>query len=207
MKRLAVAVSLILACFLVALPALGLESAIHGKEFGQEFGKTLPPVGFVKFCLENPAECSSRIKAAAPAHMSADVWTKLDAVNRSVNAAISPVSDLELYGVAEYWTYPIDSGDCEDYLLLKKRQLERLGFAPNSLLITVVMDERNEGHAVLTVITDKGDYVLDNRRNDLLLWTHTGYRFLKRQSQQNAKLWVALARQKTEKIQSVSSGE
>jgi predicted transglutaminase-like cysteine proteinase len=203
MKRLAVAVSLFIACFLVVLPAFGADSPVHGKEFG----KTLPPVGFVKFCLENPNECSSRIKAAAPAQMTADAWTKLDAINRSVNSAIRPISDQELYGVAEYWTYPVDSGDCEDYLLLKKRQLERLGFAPNSLLITVVMDERNEGHAVLTVVTDKGDYVLDNRRNELLLWSQTGYRFLKRQSQQNAKLWVALARQKTEKIQAVSSGE
>jgi predicted transglutaminase-like cysteine proteinase len=203
MKRLAVAVSLFLCCFLIVLPALGANDPLHK----EEFGKTLPPVGFVKFCLENPNECSSRIKAAAPAELTPDVWSKLDAVNRSVNAAIRPVSDQELYGVAEYWTYPIDSGDCEDYLLLKKKQLERLGFAPNSLLITVVMDERNEGHAVLTVVTDKGDYILDNRRNDLLLWSQTGYRFLKRQSQQNAKLWVALARQKTEKIQAVSSGE
>ncbi len=205
MKRLALAIAALLACAAVVNPAFGSDGQmqIHPKEFG----KTLPPIGFVKFCLDNPNECSNRIKAAAPAQMSAEVWGKLDAVNRSVNAAIRPVSDQDLYGVAEYWTYPVDSGDCEDYLLLKKRQLERMGFAPNSLLITVVMDEHNEGHAVLTAVTDKGDYVLDNRRNDLLLWSETGYRFLKRQSQENAKLWIALARQKGERVEAVSSGE
>jgi predicted transglutaminase-like cysteine proteinase len=203
MKRLALAIAALLACVVVVTPAFGSDAKIHPKEFG----KTLPPIGFVKFCLDNPNECSSRIQAAAPAQMSPEVWGKLDAVNRSINTAIRPVSDQDLYGVAEYWTYPIDSGDCEDYLLLKKRQLERMGFAPNSLLITVVMDEHNEGHAVLTVVTDKGDYVLDNRRNDLLLWSETGYRFLKRQSQENAKLWIALARQKGDKVEAVSSGE
>jgi predicted transglutaminase-like cysteine proteinase len=205
MKRLALAITAFLACIAAITPAFGSDS--HSQIHPREFGKTLPPIGFVKFCLDNPNECSSRIKAAAPAQMSPDIWGKLDAVNRSVNAAIRPVSDQDLYGVAEYWTYPIDSGDCEDYLLLKKRQLERMGFAPNSLLITVVMDEHNEGHAVLTAVTDKGDYVLDNRRNDLLLWSETGYRFLKRQSQENAKLWIALARQKGEKVEAVSSGE
>ena len=77
-------------------------------------------------------------------------------------------------------------------MLLKKRELEKLGFDSGSLLITVVLDEKNEGHAVLMVATKSGDYVLDNRRNDILLWSDTGYTFLKRQSQQDPKAWVAL---------------
>jgi predicted transglutaminase-like cysteine proteinase len=54
-----------------------------------------------------------------------------------------------------------------------------------ALLVTVVRDKRDEGHAVLTVITDKGDYVLDNQSKDILLWSETGYSFVKRQSQSN----------------------
>jgi predicted transglutaminase-like cysteine proteinase len=70
--------------------------------------------------------------------------------------------------------------------------LEKLGFHAGSLLITVVLDEKNDGHAVLTVATDKGDYVLDNRRNDILLWKDTGYVFLKRQSPHDPRRWMAL---------------
>jgi len=44
---------------------------------------------------------------------------------------------MELYGKADYWTYPIDAGDCEDYVLLKKRYLEGMGVNADELLITV----------------------------------------------------------------------
>jgi predicted transglutaminase-like cysteine proteinase len=59
-------------------------------------------------------------------------------------------------------------------------------------LITVVLDENREGHAVLTVVTNKGDYVLDNRRMEILRWDQTGYLYLKRQSQPAANEWVSL---------------
>ena len=48
------------------------------------------------------------------------------------------------------------------------------------------------GHAVLTVTTDRGDYVLDNQTEDIPLWSKTGYRFVKRQSQSNPNVWVSL---------------
>src|SRR5262249_4949697 len=118
-------------------------------------------------------------------------------VNNYVNGKITPVSDQELYGKPEYWTYPTDAGDCEDYLLLKKRYLEKLGFPSQVLRITVVLDEHKQGHAVLTVTTDTGDWVLDNRRNDIRRWNDTGYQFLKHQSAQNPMDWVALTRQAT----------
>ena len=105
------------------------------------------------------------------------------------------MSDEELYGKAEYWEYPTDAGDCEDYVLLKKRYLEGLGFPPEALLITVVLDEKSEGHAILTVTADTGDYVLDNRRNEILRWNDVSYRFLKRQSAQDPMRWVALTKE------------
>ena len=43
----------------------------------------------------------------------------------------------------------------EDLPEEEKRYLEGLGFPPSALLITVVLDEKNEGHAVLTVTTDE----------------------------------------------------
>ena len=102
-------------------------------------------------------------------------------------------SDLEHWGVVEPWSYPDDGyGDCEDYVLLKRRIFIQSGWPREALLVTVVRDKNEEGHAVLTVITDKGDYVLDNQNEDILIWSETGYRFVKRQSQSDPKVWVSL---------------
>jgi predicted transglutaminase-like cysteine proteinase len=94
--------------------------------------------------------------------------------------------------VIERWSYPDDGyGDCEDYALLKRRMLIESGWPREALLLTVVRGER-EGHAVLTVTTDKGDYVLDNINSDVLLWSNTSYRFIKRQSEYDPNVWVSL---------------
>jgi predicted transglutaminase-like cysteine proteinase len=151
--------------------------------FTPVYGKALPPVGYVDFCNRHPDDC----KASGG---------KVDQVNNYVNSKITPESDQDLYGKPEYWEYPVDAGDCEDYLLLKRKYLLGLGFPADSLLITVVLDEKNEGHAVLTVTADTGDYVLDNRRDDVRRASDTNYKFLKRQSPENPREWVALFRQK-----------
>ena len=57
------------------------------------------------------------------------------------------------------------------------------GWPREALLITVVRDKKGDGHAVLTVKTDKGEFILDNQNEDILPWSETGYRFVKRQSQ------------------------
>lgn len=77
-------------------------------------------------------------------------------------------------------------------MLLKKKMLVSKGIPAESLRITVVLDETGSGHAVLTLITAAGDYILDNRRNDIRSWAATGYTFLKRQSEHDPRKWVAL---------------
>ena len=54
--------------------------------------------------------------------------SELDEVNRSVNHEIEPATDMEVYGVAEYWTLPTTRGDCEDYQLLKRHRLITRGW-------------------------------------------------------------------------------
>ncbi len=104
-----------------------------------------------------------------------------------------PLTDMDHWGVVEKWSYPDDGkGDCEDYVLLKRRMLMQAGWPREALLITVVRDKKGDGHAVLTVKTDKGDFVLDNQEEQVLLWSDTGYRFVKRQSQGNPNNWVSL---------------
>jgi predicted transglutaminase-like cysteine proteinase len=167
------------------------------KNFATEYGKALPPVGFVKFCASNPEDCQPVGGNPNRLTMEPGRWNLLYQVNTYVNGKVTPVSDQDLYGEPEHWAYPTDAGDCEDYLLLKKRYLEGLGFPPEALLITVVLDEKNEGHAVLTVTTNGGDFVLDNRRNEILRWSDTHYTYLKRQSPSDPRQWVALMREKT----------
>jgi predicted transglutaminase-like cysteine proteinase len=167
------------------------------RSYETEYGKALPPIGFVRFCARSPEDCEAKSGRPSRLVMSPERWTLLHHVNGYVNSKIVPVSDQDLYGQPEFWTYPQDAGDCEDFVLLKKRYLVGLGFPADALLITVVLDEKREGHAVLTVATDAGDYVLDNRRDDIMRWSDLDYTFLKRQSQRDPRAWVALARDKT----------
>jgi predicted transglutaminase-like cysteine proteinase len=160
--------------------------------FLKVYGKTSPPVGYVQFCARGEAECKSSGGVEERLVLSPDNWQMLNQVNVYVNERIAPASDMDLYQVSENWTYPTDSGDCEDYVLLKKRYLQNIGFPADELLITVLLDEKGEGHAVLSVVSDEGDYILDNRRDEIRRWDHTQYRFLKRQSQTDPKQWVSL---------------
>jgi predicted transglutaminase-like cysteine proteinase len=57
--------------------------------------------------------------------------------------------------------------------------------------MTVVIDEKGEGHAVLTLITDRGDFILDNKTGAVLPWHRTGYVFIKREGT-DAVAWVSL---------------
>ncbi|MGV1014796.1 MAG: transglutaminase-like cysteine peptidase [Methyloceanibacter sp.] len=161
--------------------------------FMESFGESLPPIGFVTFCRENKGECRSSKRYADRVQFSPAKLRELEQVNNAVNAAVAPVTDLELHGKVEVWTYPVDGkGDCEDYVLLKRRILIDRGWPESTLLITVVKDENNEGHAVLTVRTDEGDFVLDNKRVEIMHWAETPYTFVKRQSARNPLVWISL---------------
>ncbi|MFG1479487.1 transglutaminase-like cysteine peptidase [Xanthobacter sp. V4C-4] len=154
---------------------------------------TTAPAGYLRFCAEHPRDCAPSGPAVAFVRLDAQREAELDRVNRGVNARIQPVTDLEHYGEAERWAYPDDGkGDCEDYVLEKRRTLLNLGWPGSALLITVVRDHAGDGHAVLTVVTDRGDLILDNQEDDILSWKDTGYRYVKRQSQAGAAAWVSL---------------
>ncbi len=177
-----------------AAPA-GAMSKTAKEEFASTFGKASPPIGYVDFCARQPSECKATVSRSARLDLTPERWNLLYQVNNFVNGKIAPVTDMELYGEPEHWALPTDAGDCEDYLLLKKKYLEGLGFPSANLLITVVLDEKSEGHAILTITSADGDYVLDNRRNEILRWSDTSYKFLKRQSNRDPREWVSLTKQ------------
>jgi predicted transglutaminase-like cysteine proteinase len=156
-------------------------------------GVTHAPIGWVEFCVEYDPECKTKPSIPRDVVLSANSWQALQRVNLWVNTHVKPMTDMDHWGVVERWNYPDDGyGDCEDYVLQKRKMLMQEGWPREALLITVVRDRNGDGHAVLTVKTDKGEFILDNESNDILLWSETGYRFVKRQSQSDPNLWIAL---------------
>lgn len=184
----------VLACFIASgvVPASAMDSGMPAPVFMRVFGSAQPPYGFVRFCEANPVQC--RISRDNESRFSAtpERLSELDEVNRLVNRAIEPETDYELYGVSEYWTLPRRKGDCEDYALLKRSYLMKRGWPSSSVLLTVVRDEKGEGHAVLTARTMQGDYILDNKVEDVKLWSATPYAFVMRQSYLDPRVWVSL---------------
>jgi predicted transglutaminase-like cysteine proteinase len=154
---------------------------------------TRPPIGWIEFCASYPGECATSPTKPRDVVLTTKAYKDLVSVNKWVNETIKPMTDLDHWGVIERWSYPDDGyGDCEDYVLLKRRLLIKAGWPREALLITVVRDRKDEGHAVLTVKTDHGELILDNQVEDILPWTETGYRFVKRQSQHDPNIWVSL---------------
>lgn len=198
MKKLVMAAAT--AAMLGLMFASGAATAEPGLTPGQdvrsasmrEFGDARPPFGFVSFCERFPADCTAMPGVTGRTKLTLKRWAELVEVNTLVNTSVAPATDLELYGTVEYWTYPVDRGDCEDYVLAKRLMLIERGWPPSSLLITVVRDEDDLGHAVLTVATDHGDFILDNKNSSISYWQDTPYNYRKRQSQYDPKHWVSL---------------
>jgi predicted transglutaminase-like cysteine proteinase len=169
-----------------AASAAGSQSMLTG-------GLTSQPIGHYEFCKANPAECSVKLRDSGPLGLDDTLWSEIVAVNTHVNASVKPMNDYDIYGKDEVWAYPNKGvGDCEDYVLEKRRELVQKGISLSDLLITVVRKPDGEGHAVLTVRTDRGDFVLDNLNDRVKPWEATGYRYLKRQSTTHTGRWVTI---------------
>jgi len=155
-----------------------------------------PPPGFISFCMHNLARCQDN-DAAAPSQLAltAENRSMLEAVNERVNRAIAYKGDRENWSVANFWNLDAlgKSGDCKDYALAKQQVLIAAGLPQKVLRIAIVKTPKNELHAVLTVDTDQGAFVLDSINPQIMPWTETSYSWLSRQSAQNPLAWVTIA--------------
>ena len=181
----------------VALAMAGLFAMFATAAAAQPFmhvgGLTTQPVGHYDFCQRMPAECQPTADANSPTELTRELWAEIVNVNNVVNIAVRPRTDMEMWGIEEYWSYPVNGyGDCEDYVLEKRKRLIEQGVPASNLLITVVRQPNGDGHAVLVVHTSMGDFVLDNLEMRVLRWNETEYSFLKRQSSQHAGMWVGI---------------
>ena len=184
---------------LAAFMALGLAGcATQMPDVGSASGRmpdftvaAAAPAGFISFCLRFADQCERKLGAATSVSLTADTWQTLTEINHSVNESIWPQDDVIHYGRGDYWTIPTDGyGDCDDYALTKRKELLAAGFPAPALRLAVADTPRSGRHAVLTVATDKGDFVLDNLRADVVAWNTTGYTWVERQNPAEPLGWV-----------------
>lgn len=153
-----------------------------------------PPIGYVDFCRRQPRDCLAHPSAGQQKiSIQSERGRALQIVNLDVNRAIAPVEDIRQYGLTEHWAYPTRAGDCEDYALLKRKRLIDLGWPERDLLLTIGFAPGGEAHTVLVVTTAQGDYVLDNRTNEIRPWTESPYKWLMRQSPADPSKWVRIS--------------
>jgi len=151
-----------------------------------------PVPGWIRFCKQRPEECAVNRSEPATIMLTPQIWETLIRINRQVNTTIRSVTDREHWGVEDRWDFAEDGyGDCEDYQLVKRERLVTAGFSRRALRMTAVLDEGGEPHAVLMVRTDRGDFILDNKRDAILSWWQTGYVYLQREVE-TGSTWVSL---------------
>lgn len=183
MKKTAFALGLV---FSSASSAASAGETPHMKTVGI----TSQPIGHYVYCKQYRADCRIKTGNTTAPKLTRKRWSELVEVNAFSNNTIAPYTDLEIYNQEEVWAYPKSYGDCEDYVLMKRQMLMQRGWPPSSLLITVVRQPNGEGHAVLTVRTDRADYILDNLDGKIRPWNETPYTYLKRQSASHSGQWI-----------------
>jgi predicted transglutaminase-like cysteine proteinase len=155
-------------------------------------GNAKPMIGWVRFCQQNQAECTVDLSEPATIELTAKDWQALNRINQQVNGAIKAKTDEDHWGIEDVWDFAEDGyGDCEDYQLVKRKRLVEAGFRRRALRMTVVIDEEGAGHAVMMVRTNRGDFILDNKRNAILPWHRTGYIYIKREGDEGSA-WASL---------------
>lgn len=171
----------------------GIAQQSHMKTIG----RTTQPIGHYVYCQQYARDCRIKSNVTKAPRLTRKRWSELVEINTLSNSTIAPYTDQEIYNQEEVWAYPSSYGDCEDYVLMKRHLLMERGWPPSSLLITVVLQENGEGHAVLTVRTDRADYILDNLSSKIMPWHETPYRYLKRQSERHSGHWQDIADNRT----------
>lgn len=131
------------------------------------------PLGYQLMCLKTPQECKGGGKAKIT--VTTDVMATLKRVNSHFNRTIKPRNDA---AGADVWSTSASSGDCEDYVLAKRKALIKAGIPASALRIAYTKTRKGEGHAILVVKANGKDLVLDNLSATVKPLSQTGYRIL-----------------------------
>jgi predicted transglutaminase-like cysteine proteinase len=94
---------------------------------------------------------------------------RIGVINRAVNMAIEPMSDMAQWGVPDRWSPPLETfttghGDCEDYAIAKYVALTAAGIPAADVKLVIVRNiAANEDHAIVAVRNGGNWIMLDNR--------------------------------------------
>lgn len=190
------AVAAALSCAMVFFVAVAMaafsSAALADNAFITGATRAQPPSGASQLCQRYSWACSDRSSQSIDGRRELSVVKQ---INRHVNASTREISDQSQYRLQEKWALPTKlGGDCEDFVLLKKRNLIEAGVDPKRLLIATVLDTRRRGHAVLVYRSPRGDMVLDNVTNQIKAWSATRYLFLRMQDPNQPRRWLGVYR-------------
>ncbi|MCX8955430.1 transglutaminase-like cysteine peptidase [Ruegeria sp. NA] len=176
----------------VCIGGLASAPAAHASDgvFIPFIASSPPPSGAINLCSQYDWACAAKRSVKLSSQQELKV---VNQVNRRVNASTREVTDQSQYKMRERWALPTSrGGDCEDFALLKKRDLIHAGVDPRKLLIATVLDTRRTPHAVLVYRSAQGDLILDNLTNRIKPWTATRYLFLRMQNPKRPSQWVGV---------------
>jgi len=156
------------------IPGVFRSFAISMKNFPVS-ARWAPIYRAVSACASNG--CGSKNQAFAKmvdSARQAGFLAKLERVNRGVNGLIAYRRDKAVYGSLDHWAKPAEilnrgAGDCEDFAILKMTALIGAGVPAQSMSLVVLQDsQKGVFHAVLSVATGSGIFILDNVRNNVV---------------------------------------
>jgi predicted transglutaminase-like cysteine proteinase len=149
----------------------------------------LPPLALTEFCARRPQRCTPSEEVL---QIEFDLSHRLliESVNRAVNHSIIPKSDPP--GREQPWRDDATVGDCDEFAMKKRSQLLDLKLPSSALLMVVAIIPSGEAHLVLIVVTDQGDIVLDNLRENIVRWDSLPYHWVKRSSPKNPQFWQTI---------------
>jgi predicted transglutaminase-like cysteine proteinase len=140
-----------------------------------------PPSQYVAFCESNPSAC---VLTGEPViEWTLEVHELMARINVEVNTEVDFIPDPENSGMEETWSFPENcTGDCEDYALEKRRRLVDTGLPSAALRMAIAFHEMQFfPHAILTVETTTGTWILDNLDDEVRCWDGVPYTYTRRE--------------------------
>jgi predicted transglutaminase-like cysteine proteinase len=132
--------------------------------------------------MREPAQCKDDREAGGTLHLDSKTGALIASVNNSVNRATTWIVDSVTDGRQEHFGFVKNGmGDCEDMAITKRAMLHQAGIPLHKLRIAIGKNARGELHAVLLVLTDKGDLVLDSPEFEIRDWRKARLTWLTRQ--------------------------
>ncbi|MDQ0321665.1 putative transglutaminase-like cysteine proteinase [Pararhizobium capsulatum DSM 1112] len=121
----------------------------------------LPPVAFSLYCLKHIVECPA--KGPKRVSLTPQILSAIAYVQHQVNAEIVPRMEQQ-----DVWQADVAAGDCDDYVMTKRRRLINAGIPATAMGVKVFRLADGQGHVTLLVRTTQGTFELDNLKTGVI---------------------------------------